>query len=46
MDDPINVFAGEIKRNIEFLNHLVTRNNLIIGTVGMLGVLLLVIFVH
>ena len=43
MDDPIISLAKEIEGNIGFLEDLVTRNNLIIGAAGIVGVLIFII---
>jgi hypothetical protein len=43
MDDPIISLAKEIEGNLGFLEDLVTRNNLIIGVAGMVGVLIFIV---
>jgi hypothetical protein len=45
MDDPIISLAKEIEGNLGFLEDLVTRNNLIIGVAGMVGVLIFIVLI-
>jgi len=43
MDDQIITFTKEIQGNIGFLENLVTKTNLIIGTIGIVGVLTIIV---
>ncbi len=43
MEDPIDSLVKEIEGNLGFLEDLVKKNNLIIGTVGILVVLMAVV---
>jgi hypothetical protein len=43
MDDPIESLAKEIEGNIGFLEDLVTRNNLILGTAGIVVILTVIV---
>ena len=43
MDDPIESLAKEVEGNIGFLEDLVTRNNLILGTAGIVVILTVIV---
>jgi len=43
MDDQIVTLAKEIQGNIGFLENVVTKTNLIIGTIGIVGVLTIIV---
>ena len=43
MDDPVDSLVKEIQANIGFLEDLVKKNNLILGTVGVVGVLMVIV---
>ena len=43
MEDPIDSLVKEIEGNLGFLEDLVKKNNLILGTVGILVVLMAIV---
>jgi hypothetical protein len=43
MDDPVDSLVKGIKANIAFLDDLVKKNNLILGTVGLVGFLMVIV---
>ena len=43
MEDPIDLLVKEIEGNLGFLEDLVKKNNLIIGTVGFVVVLMAIV---
>ena len=43
MEDPIDLLVKEIEGNLGFLEDLVKKNNLILGTVGILVVVMAIV---
>ena len=43
MEDPIDSLVKEIEGNLGFLEDLVKKNNLILGTVGIVAVLMVIV---
>ena len=46
MDDQIITLAKEIQGNIGFLENVVTKTNLIIGTISIVGLIVIVLLIR